>query len=380
MRVLVSGYYGFGNSGDEALLGVLVEALQTRLGLGGDAICIMSRSPRETAHRHGVRAIPRSSPWSIRRELGTCNLFISGGGGLIQDQTSRRSAAYYLGLLSWAQRHVPTVMLGQGIGPLNSGIVQHWAHRTLPRTQAALVRDEASVRLLRRWGMAPDRLFRGADLTFLRWMADSPHDAPCQAVRETMGHADSDQAHRPYALLALRGRDVDACTHRLSRAIRDLAEGHQLRPALMAMHPDEDRAPLERLAKLTSGSTPVLDPSSVDTQETLRCFRGADMVIGSRLHALIFAMLVRRPCLAIGSERKITRLVRDVAESGGPPIPQLPLGARPGRPLYLAAAVDCVSAWDDRWEQAVNTLSQRTHQALDRFFERLDDLMEEDAR
>jgi len=376
MRVLVSGYYGFGNLGDDALLGVLVEVLRNRLGLPGDAICVMAASPRETARRHGVRAIPRASAWAIRRELSTCDLFISGGGGLIQDQTSRRSAAYYLGLLNWAQRHVPTVMLGQGLGPLNSGVIQQWAHRVLPRTQAALVRDEASVRLLRRWGMPADRLFRGADLTFLRWRTDAHPDAPCQAIREARVNADSDEGHTPYALLALRGRDVDASAGRLRDAIEELAQRHSLQPALMAMHPDEDRGPLEQLAERLEGSTPVLDPSSVDTLETMRCFRGAEVVIGSRLHALVFAMLVRRPCLAVGSERKIGRLVRDVAEAGGPEIPQLPLGGRPAQPVKLAAAVNCISDWDDRWERAVATLSDRTHQALDGFLRRLEAIME----
>lgn len=377
MRALVSGYYGFGNLGDEVILALLVEVLQSRLGSSGDEICVLSAAPADTGRIHEVRAVSRTSLRAIRRELTRCDVFISGGGGLIQDRTSRRSAAYYLGLLSWAKRHVPVVLMGQGLGPLNSGLTQHWAHRILPYAQAALVRDEASARLLRRWGMSSDRLFRGADLTFLRWASDRMDEALCDPIREYLLDTQEQQQHAPYMLVALRGRDVDASITRLSQAIDELAAQRSVRPALVAMHPDEDRGPLERLASQLSSSPPVLDPSGVGTTETLQCFRGAEMVIGSRLHSLIFALLARRPLVALGDDRKVTRLVRDVADMGGPPIPQLSLGGRPARPIKLADAVASLQPWNDRWEGAVYALACRTEEALDGFLDRLASIVDE---
>lgn len=365
MRVLVSGYYGFGNLGDEALLTVLIEILQDRLGLSSDAICVLSAMPADTSQRHGVRTIPRMSPSAIRRELARVDLFVSGGGGLIQDETSRRSAGYYLGLLRWAQRHMPVVIMGQGLGPLNSGLTQRWAYRTLPHAEAALVRDEASARLLRRWGMPADRLFRGADLTFLRWRATPSGDRPSEAD------------HPPYMLLALRGDHAEASRARLRDSLQELTDQCGIRPVFMAMHRHEDRAPLERLASELSFAPPVLDPANVETLETLRCFRGAEMVMGSRLHALVFAMLVRRPFLALGTDRKLTRLLRDVADVGGPEVPQLPLAGRPARPIKLASAVEGMGPWDDRWEAAGATLADRTHQAVDGVLQRLETIVSE---
>ena len=376
MRVAVSGYYGFGNLGDEAILSVLLELFQCRWDLAGDDVCVLSGAPKETARIHNVRAIGRTSPRALRRELRRCDLFVSGGGGLIQDRTSRRSAAYYLGLLEWSARHAPVVLMGQGLGPLSGRLTQRWARRILPKAQAALVRDEASARLLGRWGLPHDRLFRGSDLTLLRWRSlensTNGHVAPSSAD-------DADEPS-PYALIALRGRDVDPSMGQLRKAIAQLTEQRDMQPALVAMHPDEDRAPLERLADHLGAATPVLDPTGVTWAEAMDCFRGAEVIVGNRLHALVFALLAQRPFLALGGERKIARLLRDVSEAGGPDVPHLPLGDQPARPIKLAEAIDTVGPWNDRWDRAREALACRTERAVDGFFDHLGSIVDPSKR
>ena len=51
-RVLLSGYYGFGNLGDEALLSGLSGALQRR----GVSVTVLSADPAATRASHGVSA------------------------------------------------------------------------------------------------------------------------------------------------------------------------------------------------------------------------------------------------------------------------------------------------------------------------------------
>ena len=383
MRALVSGYYGFGNLGDEAILSVLLELLRARLDLSGEEVCVLSGTPQDTARIHGVRAVPRTSPRAIRRELARSDVFVSGGGGLIQDRTSRRSAAYYLGLLEWARHYAPIVLMGQGIGPLESVWTQRWAHRILPRADAALVRDEASARLLRRWNVPADRLFCGSDLTLLKWKSASPTDeacAPLQGHLSGPGNENDEADGASYAFIALRGRDVDPSSRQLVEAIRALSERRNVRPALLAMHPAEDLAPLERLAGRLPIDAPVLDPTGVATDDVLRCFRSADVVIGSRLHALVFALLSRRPFVALGGGRKVTRFLREVAEVGGPDVPQLVLGGRPARSIKLAEAVEALEPWNERWAGAAEALARRTERAVDGFIERLASLEERNGQ
>lgn len=79
-RVLISGYYGFGNLGDEALLDVIVKQLRTRYPAG--SISVLSADPAGTAARLNVDAVPRmdlgrsagrsSAPTSCFRAAAVC--------------------------------------------------------------------------------------------------------------------------------------------------------------------------------------------------------------------------------------------------------------------------------------------------------------------
>ncbi len=101
-RFLLSGYYGFGNLGDEALLSVIVRTLRRR-----HAHCeidVLSGDVEETARTYGVVATPRADPQAVRRAIAAADVVISGGGGLLQNATSLRSLVYYAGIVRLAVR------------------------------------------------------------------------------------------------------------------------------------------------------------------------------------------------------------------------------------------------------------------------------------
>lgn len=99
-RLVISGYYGFGNAGDEAMLAAILEAI---LEVVPDAdITVISGNPGHTAANHGVKAIGRFDMFGILNAIGRCDLLISGGGSLLQDVTSKRSLYYYLSIITLA--------------------------------------------------------------------------------------------------------------------------------------------------------------------------------------------------------------------------------------------------------------------------------------
>ncbi len=152
MRVLISGYYGFGNIGDEAILATLVSVLRERRP--DMQICVLSAKPEHTATAYQVQAAPRWDLRSIWRELKAADLFISGGGGLLQDTTSLLSPLYYLGLMRLARAAgTPYVILGQGLGPLRRSLVRWAARRCLSRAAAITVRDAESLDVARSLGV-----------------------------------------------------------------------------------------------------------------------------------------------------------------------------------------------------------------------------------
>ncbi|MBP7578818.1 MAG: polysaccharide pyruvyl transferase family protein, partial [Candidatus Obscuribacter sp.] len=113
--VVVSGYYGFNNLGDEAILEELVSELKTLVAL--EDIVVLSQDPNATANLYGVKAINRWQISKIAGLMGQTKLFISGGGGLFQDTGSIKSVIYYGGLINIARMAGAKVMAyAQGLG------------------------------------------------------------------------------------------------------------------------------------------------------------------------------------------------------------------------------------------------------------------------
>ncbi len=145
-RVLLSGYYGFGNLGDEALLEVIVERMRRRFPSA--QLEVLSATPQATAAGHGVASTPRWNWRAIRAAIARADVVLSGGGGLLQNATSLRSLLYYAGILREAIRaRRKTMVFAQSVGPLDfwGRLVVRQFCKGLDR---ATVRDEKSRRLL----------------------------------------------------------------------------------------------------------------------------------------------------------------------------------------------------------------------------------------
>ena len=78
MRLVISGYFGFGNTGDEAILaGTLATLRELEPAL---EVTVASGDPAATEKAHGVRAVPRAGFARLLRELRAADGLLSGGG------------------------------------------------------------------------------------------------------------------------------------------------------------------------------------------------------------------------------------------------------------------------------------------------------------
>jgi polysaccharide pyruvyl transferase CsaB len=310
MKFIISGYYGFDNLGDEAILAVLVQELRREFPEA--ELVVLSQSPEETTRHYHVRAINRWSLHQILRELSGANLLISGGGGLIQDRSSRRSPLYYLGLMGLAMRFCPVVVIGQGIGPLSSPFIDWIAKRLFRRVGFAMLRDEASRHWIRRAGLPDEKVFAGGDLILLTWPAWA-------ALREPMKPAPT--SIQPLIGVALSGvlsRKVKSeIASQLDRVYAEMG----LRPILISFHLHKDLKELEELQSLTKVPVLIVEPSASDPRGMLDCIQQMRFMVGMRLHSLIFALLAARPIVAIAGDPKIERFVQQVRDAGGPELP-----------------------------------------------------------
>jgi polysaccharide pyruvyl transferase CsaB len=309
-QVVISGYYGFDNLGDEAVLGGLLAGL--RAELPDVTPVVLSANPARTQELHGVAAVPRMNMHALREALVETDLLISGGGSLLQDVTSFRSPWYYLGVLWFAQREgVPTMLVGQGVGPLRHPFTRLMARRILNRTYSITVRDAASADYLRALGVDHPPLEVTADLSLLleaTWTA-----------RLDAWWAQHIPPGRPVIGVALRpwrkGRSAQHF-HAISEALATLAAETGALLLFLPMQPAEDLPAAEAVAGWTPAESRTLTVPVTPT-EMLAVIGRCSFVLAMRLHALIFAAHQRVPALGLAYDPK----VMDFSRAAGLPTP-----------------------------------------------------------
>lgn len=116
-RVVMSGYYGFSNAGDDAILEAIQQAIH---GASDDiSVTVLSNDPELTQKQYGMEAIPRFRMGKVFSALRHSDALLSGGGSLLQDTTSTRSLLYYLSVIRCAQwLGKPVMLYANGIGPV----------------------------------------------------------------------------------------------------------------------------------------------------------------------------------------------------------------------------------------------------------------------
>lgn len=155
-KVVISGYYGFDNFGDECILDVLIEHLKD-VGYLGSEITVISKNPKKSREKHRVNAIGTFSFFKIIYSILKSDVLISGGGSLLQDVTSLRSLFYYLWVICLALFFQKKIFIfAQGIGPINNVFARFLTKNILKRCNLITVRDDKSLFLLRGWGIEAD--------------------------------------------------------------------------------------------------------------------------------------------------------------------------------------------------------------------------------
>ncbi|MCP4972134.1 MAG: polysaccharide pyruvyl transferase CsaB [Prochlorococcus sp.] len=286
--VLLCGYYGENNLGDDALLQILLQDLPDHcqaLITANDASSLLSMAP-------SARYVNRRSLLDVVRAVGQVNALVLGGGSLLQDSTSFKSLLYYLILIAVAhQRRLPIVLWGQGLGPLDLRISRWLVRRVLPWASVISWRDPESFEIAARWRInvpmltAPDpvwqlprREWQGGGAVVLCWRPTSLLD----------------QSGWKLLILALQDlvRDIDAPIHWL--AFHKKQDG----PLLSQLN----REGLMPASLLSRSRTLFVD--SVDS--AMDHFVKARLVLPMRLHALILAQLASSPTAALSYDPKVS--------------------------------------------------------------------------
>lgn len=280
MKLVISGYHGFGNTGDEAILAGMLVTLQ-RLD-PALAVTVLSGDPAETERSHGVEAVGRADVRAIVSALRGSDGLISGGGSLLQDRTSARPVAYYGGITGLARLvRRPYAIHAQGLGPITRRLNRMLAARTLGQAAHVSLRDPASIELARQLGVR-----RAIDLAPDPALAIEPD---IERVPGRIVVAVRDWGHVRAHLLGLR------------EALATLATGRRI----LAL-PMQEAADREASSMVVAGvDRAEVVPASASTTDRIAILASAELVIGMRLHALVVAAAAGVPALALSYDPKV---------------------------------------------------------------------------
>lgn len=305
-KILISGYYGFNNIGDESILRTVIDNLREKLP--DVDITVLSQNPGLTAEKYGVKAVRRMNPPDIFRSVGRCDLLLSGGGSLLQDATSRKSILYYLAILALAQLlGKRTFIYSQGIGPITAPRNRRLTAWVLRRTDGIVVRDEGSRDLLRKIGVPEDLIHVTAD-PVIRVKKPDPalgltllekEGCPRQPGRLTVGWAvKARKPDRPFL------QEVAKC-------ILWLREAYGADSVLIPFFHDEDVSVCTGVAEQLEGQVGCLREKYL-SEETLSIIGCMDVLVGVRLHSLIYAAVMGVPMIGVSYDPKVDSFLSSI--------------------------------------------------------------------
>jgi polysaccharide pyruvyl transferase CsaB len=292
VKLLLSGYFGYGNSGDDAALAVLTRRLPQVLDQA--ELTVLSHTPEETGRNYGVPAVQRMNPLAVFRAIRRCDLLILGGGSLLQNATSNRSLLYYLALIGTANRlGKPVVLLSQGIGPLNGAWAKRAVARAIRSVAGITLRDELSRKALMDLGVPAERLTVTGDLA-LSLGVEAPvptEEKGSNRVGVIPGPGCGEREKRE-----------------LIRILNWLQEcGKQA--VLLPLFPAQDLPLCRELAQACPG-TVLLEESGPEAQ----CAQigTLELVVSVRLHGLVYAAGMGVPLVGISYDPKVEGFLREM--------------------------------------------------------------------
>jgi polysaccharide pyruvyl transferase CsaB len=290
LRMLLVGYFGHGNLGDEMMLHAFLQGLRERVNFSA---CAISGSPDETERMHSITAIGKFDILGIVDRMRKADVVVGCGGSLLQDATSFRSLAYYVGLIVLSRSlGVAPVLLAQGLGPLRRRVSKRLAGLALRCCSLITFRDEVSLELAKTLCAVHDKAYLTADLAFI---LTPPHGA--KPPQENMLLA---IAMRPW-------RGVDEVLECVVDGILKLK--NRISAVRCISFSRDDVEVNERLSSLLKQmEVEVITPRSIEELwEAMECVH---LLIGSRLHSLILACMLGIPSIAISYDPKVEAFMR----------------------------------------------------------------------
>ncbi len=287
--VLISGYYGYKNIGDDSLLKSIVQNLREQKP--DVSITVLSKKPKETAVLYNVKSIYRYNIFKILSVLKHTRLLVSGGGSLLQDVTSTHSYKYYSSIMKMALRYGTKVMVyANGIGPIVAEKNRIDCKNLLDRVHKITLRDEQSLQELKSMGVQ-NEITVSADPAF-------------SLNSSNLGFKENES----YFVVSVRkwkGLPNDFAD-KLGAVCREIHEKYNIIPVFVPMQSWMDTDLSVEIAAKCGGK---VAPAFVNAENLIEYIKNSQFVLGMRLHSLIYSLSANVPLVALSYDPKVDAIV-----------------------------------------------------------------------
>ena len=293
-KILISGYYGFDNFGDDAILHVMVSELKKHLN--NPKITVISNNPAKVKRIYDVDSIHRFNSKEIINKMKEYDVFISGGGSLLQDVTSCRSFLYYLSLIFLAKYlGKKTIIFAQGIGPISTILARFLTSLVLKKVDLITVRDKESQNYLKKLGV--DSI-----------LATDP--AWCLEISTEEKLLKVDKINIGVQLRewkTLTNKNLNVVANILSEKFNDEKNCINL-ISLQDSHDLEIMKELKNILLKKDLKSEVRIYSGLSINQSINILGNLDYLIGMRFHACLISANFNVPTLALSYDPKVTSL------------------------------------------------------------------------
>lgn len=323
-RLLIAGYYGYANTGDEAILAAMLQDLRA---LRPDLeVVVVSGDPEDTAARHRVQSVAANDIPAILDAVQDVDAVLLGGGGIFHDHwgcpTDSLLTRDHAGIPFYAAFPLLAGLMGRpcmiyavGVGPLLSAEASRLTHTAFAQATLATVRDEESLGILRKGGVNGTEVRLTADPAFgLR-----PDEAAGRMILTDFG-ADPG---RPRVAVCLRPWETDVSpdswAEKVAAALDAFIEQTGAFLVFVPFHTlpghemTDDVGVAERVAdRMTASSSAAVLRGRPTPEVVAGVVAACDLVVGMRLHSLIFAGIAAAPAVGLVYDPKVLNVMRQL--------------------------------------------------------------------
>lgn len=292
IKLVICGYYGRGSLGDELILEAILRAVRSlsaqKCGVGKGFLL-------------HIKVLSSKNPIKIFLTLSRSDIFVFGGGSLLQNLTSDASLLYYLAVIRAASMlSRKSIMLSNGIGPIKKesplgNVGAQLLPSVLDGFDAISVRDCASRAYIenllpeKEIALIPDPVLTLSDIKIDKSRPNPVHTEP----------------YFVYVPCTSGLSRAEVSEEALTESLKSLSNHFDRKIKIAIFNKREDAKAAERLARCGGEFSVHLARSR---EEVIRLFEGSELVISQRYHATLLALTTQKPIISASDDPKMTAL------------------------------------------------------------------------